>query len=155
MFIGVVDYHTGNIDNYAVYEQVDNMKYTKDGISIKDNTNIPFIKDDKFIGFWTAVDYVRDFNDFEPGKKFWSEDLFLKEYVAKPDGDLLVSYNYGSSMRTINWSKGVVINKNISTVSEYVFKEIDGDIYMFVEWKSGDYTFGGEVRGYYVFKKVN
>jgi len=25
---------------------------------------------------------------------------------------------------------------------------------MFLEWKSGDYVFGGGVRGYYVFKKV-
>ena len=154
LYVGVVDYKTGNIDNYAVYEKVDNKHYTKDEISIKDNTNIPFIYDEQVVGFWDAVDYVRDFTQLQPGKRFWSEQLLLNKYTFKPDGGLIVEYNGGHKMIKLNWSKGVVINKNVSTVSEYKIQNIDGCDYMFVEWKSGDYTFGGEVRGYYVFKRV-
>lgn len=156
MFIGVVDCKTDTVDNYAVYEKVDSKEYTKDEISIKDNTNIPFIKDEEVVGFWEAVDYVRSFDQFKVGQRFWGSEPFLKEYVFKPDGSLIVSYTDKSlGVAFINWSKGVVINKKVSTVSEYQIKNIDGDKYMFVEWKSGDYTFGGEVRGYYVFKKIN
>ncbi len=155
MFIGVVDYITNTIDNYAVYEQVDNKHYTKDEISIKDNTNIPFINDENVIGSWDCVDYVHSFDEFEVGKKFWSEDLLLTKYIFEKDGKLFVGYNDRDLLYPINWSKGVVINKNVHTVSEYNIKKINGETIMFVEWKSGDYVFGGEVYGYYVFKKSN
>ena len=154
MFIGIVDYKTNTIDNYAVYQKIDSKEYSKEDIAIKDNTNIPFITDKNVIGFWQAVDYVRDFSQFVPNQKFWGEDLLLKKYTFEPDGTLLVAYNTRDDIYKINWSKGVVINKYVSTVSEYTIKEINNEKYMFVEWKSGDYTFGGSVTGCYVFKKV-
>lgn len=154
LFIGIVDFKTNTIDNYAVYEKVDDKHYTKEEISIKDNTNIPFITDERVIGFWDCVDYVHNFDEFEIGKKFWSMDLLLTKYVFESNGKLFVGYNDSDILYPINWSKGVVINKNRSTVSEYTIKEIDNETIMFVEWKSGDYTFGGEVYGYYVFKKI-
>lgn len=154
LFIGVVDYKTNTIDNYAVYEKVDDKKYVKEEILIKDNTDIPFIVDEKVIGFWDCVDYVYDFNEFKIGVKFCKEDLFLTKYIFENDGKLFVGYNDADFLSPINWSKGVVINKNRNTASEYVIKEINNEIIMFVEWKSGDYTFGGEVNGYYVFKKI-
>lgn len=155
MFVGVVDAKTNTIDNYAVYTKIDNKHYAKEEIAIKDNTNIPFILDKKVVGFWNAVDYVRDKKDFDPENKFWGDELFLKSYVFEPDGTLLVKYNGRDGINEMNWSKGVVINKNISTVSSYDICSINGQDYLFVEWKSGDYTYGGEVRGMYVFKKIN
>lgn len=154
LFIGVIDKKTNTIDNYAVYEKVDSKQYTKDEISVKDNTNIPFITDERVIGFWDCVDYVHSFEEFKVGQKFWGEDLFLTKYVFENNGKLYVGYNDSDRLYPINWSKDVVINKKVSTVSEYVVKEIDNETIMFVEWKSGDYTFGGEVYGYYVFKKI-
>lgn len=154
LFVGVVDIKTNNVDNWAVYEKVDSKHYLRDEISIKDNTNIPFITDERVIGFWDCVDYVRNFSDYALNQKFWEDDLLLKGYIFEPNGTLIVSYNAREGRNEINWSKGVVINKHVSTVSEYTIKHIDGETIMFVEWKSGDYTFGGEVRGYYVFKKI-
>lgn len=153
LYIGIVDFKTNTIDNYVVYEKIDSKHYTRDEISIKDNTNIPFIKDNSAVGFWQTVDYVREFSDFSVGKQFWQKELWVKEYIFKPDGTLIASYG-DNKTAVINWSKNVVINKNISTVSEYTIKEIDGETIMFVEWKSGDYTFGGEILGHYVFRKV-
>lgn len=154
LYISIVDSKTNTIDNYAVYEQVNNKQYSKQEIMIKDNTNIPFIKDDNVIGFWECVDYVRDFSQFNLSDHFWSEDLLFKRYSFEPDGTLVVTYKKDNALYQINWSKGVVINKNVSTVSEYTIKTINGNDCMFVEWKSGDYTFGGEVHGFYVFKRM-
>ena len=153
LYVGIVDFKTNTIDNYVVYEKIDSKHYTRDEISIKDNTNIPFIKDNNAVGFWQTVDYVREFSDFSVGKQFWQKELWVKEYIFKPDGTLIASYG-DNKTAVINWSKNVVINKNVSTVSEYIIKEIDGETIMFVEWKSGDYTFGGEILGHYVFRKV-
>ena len=154
MFVGIVDKFTGNIDDWAVYEKVDNKVYSKNEIRIKDDTNIPFINDERVVGFWQTVDFVRNFSQFKPRKKFWKDDLVVKKYTFEPDGTLLVEINKTISIvRRMNWSKDVVINNENSTVSEYIIKEIDGHEYMFVEWKSGDYIFGGVVKGYYVFRK--
>ena len=154
LFVGVIDCVSNTIDNYAIYEKVDSKHYTKQEIAIKDNTNIPFINDEKVIGFWDCVDYVRRVDEFKLGKKNWTEDLFLKKYTFEPSGTLIVAYNTTNKLNQINWSKGVVVNKKVETVSEYTIKQIDDQIIMFVEWKSGDYVYGGEINGYYVFKKI-
>lgn len=155
LFIGVVDYFSKQIECYAVYEQVDNKEYKNEEIKIKDDTNIPFINDKKVIGFWQSIDYVNNFNDFKPNKKFWDEELFLKSYTFNPNGTLMAEYNGLNDVQKINWSKNVVINKNMSTVSEYTLKEINNQTIMFVEWKSGNYIYGWKVRGYYVLQKIS
>lgn len=154
LYIAVIDNKTNTVDNYAVYEQVNSKEYRKEEIIVRDNINIPFINDEQVIGFWQAVDYVRNFNEFEPKQKFWGEELFLKEHVFKPNGKVLISYNNYEVIDEIDWSKGVVISKRQETASAYTIKTINNEQYMFVEWKSGDYTFGGEVNGYYVLKKI-
>lgn len=154
LFVGIVDFKTNTIDNYAVYEKVDDKHYSSQEISIKDNTNIPFVSDERVIGFWDCVDYVHCFDEFEIGKKFWNNDLLLTKYIFERNGKLFVGQNKSEVLYPMDWSKGVVINKKANTVSEYVIKEIDDESIMFVEWKSGDYAFGGKVNGYYVFKKA-
>lgn len=153
LYIGIIDRQTNKIDNYAVYEQEDKKSYTLKEIRIKDDTNIPFIADKKVVGFWEVVDFVDQHSQFDPNKKYWEGSLFLKKYTFEPDGTLLVEFNECNNINRINWSKNVVINKFDSTVSEYVIKTINNIDYMIVEWKSGDYIFGGLVNGYYVLRK--
>lgn len=155
MFIGVVDYISKKIESYAIYEQVDNKEYKKEEIAIKDNTNIPFIKDDNVNGFWQAIDFVDGIEEFTLGQKSIWDKLFLKSYTFNPNGNLVVEYTNTDNIYKINWSKGVVINKEASTVSEYTIKQMENETIMFVEWKSGDYIYGGKVHGYYVLKKIN
>lgn len=154
LFIGIVDCKTNTIDDYAVYEKVDDKHYSKDEIQIKDNINIPFIADARVIGFWDCIDFVDNFDEFKVGKKFWNGDLFLTKYVFENNGKLFVGYNNSDMLYPLDWSKDVVINKKSHTASEYTIKEIENETILFVEWKSGDYSFGGKVKGYYVFKKV-
>ena len=52
------------------------------------------------------------------------------------------------------WTKDFIINKNRQTTSNYVVKSKNDDKYLIVDWKSGDYTFGGKIYGCYVFKKM-
>ena len=153
MFVGVVDFKDGNIYNYAVYKKVDSKEYTADEIAIKDNINIPFVKDENAVGFWEQVDYVNSFENFVPNKNYWKSEKILKSYALSPNGDALLTF-VNNNVATLKWSKGVIINQKIYTASEYTIKQIDGNEYMFVEWKSGDYVYGGKVYGYYVFKRI-
>lgn len=154
LFVGVVDYQSKEVENYAVYEKVDSKQYTAKEIAIKDNVDIPFIEDKNVIGFWETVDYVEDISSFESNKQYWEGTLFLEKYIFEPKGKLLSYYKGVEEISQLEWSKGVVINKNMSTASEYVIKSINGVDYLFVEWKSGDYIWGGKVYGYYVLKRI-
>ena len=56
--------------------------------------------------------------------------------------------------KNIKWTKGFIIDEGQSTASAYVIKTINDEDYLTVEWKSGDYIYGGFVSGCYVFKKL-
>ena len=152
MYIGVVDCYNDAIEDYAVYEKVDSKRYTSEDIRIKDNVDLPFVNDEQAVGFWEAVNYTRNPESFsvDEEKPF---DLFLTRYSFAPNGEAMISYSNGET-DTIAWTKGLVLNQFWETASEYQIKDINGEKYMFVEWKSGDYTFGGRVTGYYVLKKI-
>lgn len=52
---------------------------------------------------------------------------------------------------TVNWTKGTLLEKNNKLAPAYEMKIINGKEYLFIEWKSGDYQFGGRKPYYYVF----
>lgn len=47
---------------------------------------------------------------------------------------------------------GNVICNPASTASMYRFMEFQGTEYLLIQWKSGDYTYGGEEPYWYVFQ---
>ena len=153
LFVGVTDKKTGNVDCYAVYQKLDSKKYDVKDICIKDNTDMPFIPDEKVVGFWKVFDFIDKKEQFNANKKFWKFDMWLDEYIFKPNGTLLFKTNKSEKYNEINYTKHYVIDKNMSTVSEYEIKQVDNKQYLILEWKSGDYTFGGKINGYYVFVK--
>ena len=154
LYIGVVDFKTGLVDAYAVYEKVTDKMYTVDEIIVnKDDTNIPFKTDKNVIGFWEAQDFVMKKEDFIPNKKQFQGDLFWKKLTFEPDGTLLVTKE--NKINKLEWSNGVVICKGDNAVDKYEIKEINGAKYMFLEWKSGDWMWGDREISYYVLKKID
>ena len=154
MFVGVPDVISDSVDCFAVYKKVDSKEYSPELIRISDNTKLPFIDDEKLIGFWKAVDFIRVGDKFDANKKEFPNDLFLKKFDIEPRGSLVVEYKDGV-IGKLNWTKGVILNHNNKTASEYRFEKHNNKDYLIMEWKSGDYFFGGKVRGYYVFEKQN
>lgn len=129
-------------------------------LHITDNIDLPFKEDDSVLGSWRAVDFVEKINDFDPEHLNCSNDeLHLRYLIFKENGqvtsttlehDELISWPEANT-----WTKGVVLHENDKTASSYTIKQIDGEDYMFLEWKSGDYTSGRlETPYYYVLKKV-
>jgi hypothetical protein len=51
------------------------------------------------------------------------------------------------------WTKGLIIEPAAKKASRYQIREIQGETYMFYEWKSGDYTLRQMKPKYYVLKK--
>lgn len=131
-----------------VYEKVNSKEYTEDEIKIKDDVNLPFVLDEKAVGSWLAVDYIsiKDKFNYKPNTK---EDLFLKGITLLPNGDCFMER--GKYIDKIKWTKDFILDS--LTASNFIIQEVNGEEYLIMDWKSGDYIFGGEIFGCYVFKK--
>ena len=112
-----------------------------------DKVDYPFVSDREAIGSWQTVDFVADPDEFVPGQKQWKGgDLLLKKFVLQPNGT--------TSEPGLRWTKGLISNPGDSTAGRYIIKELDGETYMFFEWKTGDYTIRHAKPKYYVLQKA-
>ncbi len=113
-----------------------------------DNVNLPFENDPALLGRWESVDFVPTPQDFDPAApRTVSRDLFLKEMVFLPNGKIAGSPE--------TWTKGHVLHRGDRTDQAYEIKEIGGDTYLFLQWKSGDYLCLNMEPQYYVLKKTS
>lgn len=136
-----------------VYEQVSREAFDRSDIRIRDFTDMPFEPDPQFVGEWQVVDLVREPSDFDPAKPGSSrDDLFFTSLVAKADGEAIVSLR-GRPAFSCRFTRGFLLNRSEDIAEAYYTKEMGGSTYLFMEWKSGDYIFGGRKPVYYVFKK--
>jgi hypothetical protein len=103
------------------------------------------------LGKWTSVDFVREMDEFVPGRKFWQGDIFLTGLEFQTRRQMWCSFNNNSRIKH-SWTPGKV-DTGESRPALYTVKEIDGNLYMFFEWISGDVTIRGQKPCYYVLKK--
>lgn len=113
---------------------------------IVDNIDYTYEYDSKVVGRWIGVDLVNYVSNFQKDKKSWNRDLFIKELNFFKDGT--------TDCEWLTWTKGIVIDKDDKLSSQYFIKDIDGETYMFFQWKNGDYAYGCRRPMYYVLKKV-
>lgn len=137
-------------DNYIqVLKKVSHKHYRISDFARKDDINIPFEHDAKIIGNWKTVAYVDKVEDFVCPS---NENLWLYSATFFEDGTCERKY-FDEDVWKDKWSKGVFIDLKKSILSKYFFKEINGKEFMFMEWKMGNFVYGGLEPGYYVFVK--
>ena len=145
-----------------VLRKLDDVAYTKEQIARKDDIGKAFVTDAKVLGKWKAFCYLdptwiekEDFVPYEnPPKGAWNymENPYFREiefaeggHVTAVWGDKVIC---GDDKHV--WTKGYWLRKWNSCACAYEIKEFDGVEYLLVEWKSGDYRFGGRRSSYYV-----
>jgi len=119
-----------------------------------DDINLPFVNDPAVVGEWDSVDFVWVPEDFVPGKKQFEGGLYLGGFKFFAKGAMAVIPFAPDSAPWFKWTKGVVTHDGDKTASRYEIKELDGAQYMFIQWKSGDYTIRHRTPEYYVLKKI-
>lgn len=101
-----------------------------------------FINDETAIGKWENIGWFggTQSNSLEKLNKKSGEyeDLFFL-----PNGE-----NYWIFE---GWTKGFVLNQHRTTAASYTISEINGSEFLFIEWKMGNYIYGGFNPSYYVF----
>lgn len=112
---------------------------------VRDNTTMPFVNDEAVKGKWRSVDFVQTPEKFTPGVKSWGGDLFLKGATFLDGGKMFEGW--------WTWTKGYALNKGEGTASAYSIRNIGGKDYLFLQWKTGDYTRFRKTPWYYVLEK--
>ena len=110
-----------------------------------DRIELPFVNDAEVIGVWKSVGFVNSMEEFDPTKKKQPGKLLLKQLTFQPNGK--------TDHPPWHWTRGVVISPDAVTASKYVLKGVGDRTYLFLEWKSGDYTIRWEKPAYYVLVK--
>ena len=113
---------------------------------IVDRIDYPFLNDPGILGQWKSVDFVSSIGEFTPGKRTWPSDLFLKEVSFLPNGRVTPQVGW-------TWTKGLVLNQSDRTASRYEIRNVEGKSFLFLEWKSGDYTLRHRKPAYYVLQR--
>ena len=133
-----------------VFEREDTKAYAKSEIERKDDTNMPFVKNSKAIGSWECIDFIKisDKETYEPRKN--PKGGVLTGLSLMANGDCFKEFSNGS-IHKIKWTDGYILSETLA--SNFIIKTIDGIDYLIMDWKSGDYVYGGEIYGCYVFKK--
>lgn len=153
LYITITDILDDSTTKIAVYKNVNHNSYTKDEIQKKDKLELPFIKDSNIHGFWNVIDYVHTPEQFHPKKAISKSDtLWLKQLIISPRGEgMLITKQNKMECR---YTKGYLLEFcQPHTVSSYLYQVHDGQEYLIVAWKNGDYSYGGIIPGYYCFKK--
>jgi len=153
MFLEVNDNSSSGDKPYInILKKISNKKYSLSEIGIHDNIDLPFVMDENIIGLWKSVDAVQNIKDFIVNKPKITT-LWLKSVCFNEDRTAVRAYD---NIKWYDfWTKGVLIDKVRATTSAYDLKLINNKEYMFLEWKMGNYIYGGAKPEYYVFERCN
>lgn len=141
----------GEDQGVYVFEKEDSKEYDLDSIKIKDKIDENFKLDKNALGLWVVVDFINieEKDNYVPKDK--SVELYVKSMTINPNGEYI--FEVEGELQKDRWTKGKIFDQNDVTASNYIIKEFNGEKYLILDWKSGDYTYQGEIFGCYVFKK--
>jgi subtilisin family serine protease len=105
-----------------------------------------FTNDPEILGEWESVDFVEFVNDFQPERRRWDGELFLKRIIFMAEG---------RCSKPWTWTKGWIYDNEDNIRAEYKIREIAGHTYLFFPWLSGDVTIRGMKPCYYVLRRVS
>ena len=138
------------LDNKTeVFIKVSNEHYNIENIGNRDDIDISFVIDNDVLGKWCSVGFVDKIEDFSPENI--RGNLYLKSIEFYEDGTAVQVY-MDDEWRDI-WTKGYLVNIHRTTKAAYEMHCIDGVEYLFLEWKMGNYIYGGLKPSYYVFTR--
>lgn len=136
-----------------VYEKTEDRHYaSKKDIRLCDNIDYPFIIDESVLGKWVAFDFLINRGDFDPDKRIWKDEIWVEEIEFKDNGEFAIKAQ-GRKPYSIRWTKGLTLSKKDMTACAYEKIVRDGREYLIMEWKSGDYSFGGGRIYWYVYTR--
>ena len=135
-----------------VIKKVSDKHFALKDIKKVEDINLPFVEDKQVLGRWKSVAYVENIDDFEQNNYDKSLRMWLEEITFFENG--FVTRKYFDTSWDDRWTKGKLLDQKKSVVSNYQIKTINKKQYLFLEWKMGNYVYGGMPATYYVFERA-
>ena len=136
----------------VVLKKADSRAYTRREIARRDDLNMPFVNDPAVLGKWKVWSFCAWKEDFSTEQEP-EEELYWKSVEFFPGGSVTSVYAdeviEGDDRQT--WTKRYLLRKFNDSACEYEIRTVDGVDYLLIEWKSGDWRFGGYDTNYYIF----
>ncbi len=132
-----------------VFIKISDQHYEKATLGRHDNIDLPFICDNRALGKWYSVGFVERIEDFNP--KSEQKDLYLKSIEFFSDGTAIQKYM--DAEWKDKWTADALLSLHRTTAAKYVIQRINGKEYLFLEWKMGNYIYGGMKPDIYVFSR--
>lgn len=137
----------------CVLKKTSNQHFSINDVKKVEDVNLPFVEDEHIIGKWKSVAYVEKIDDFEKGAYDKSLRMWLEWVEFFENGKAKRKYFDDTSWND-RWTQGKLLDLTKSIVSNYQIKIINGKEYLFLEWKMGNYVYGGMPPTFYVFERV-
>lgn len=111
-----------------------------------------FKNDPELIGEWDVVDYANYTKGWMYDKSEFEDDLWVKKICIEDDGRGVIYSGNDLQKSEIEWTYGLILSHNFA--EKYTIYNINGEKFLFVEFKNADYMFNKNYsQKYYVFKK--
>lgn len=146
------DYLLSGKAELVAMKKVDYHAYTRREIARKDHIDMPFVDDPDVIDKWKTWGFCETKEDFstEPEPE---ENQYWKSVEFFPGGSCTSVFEddviEGDDKQT--WTKHFLLRKYNDSACKYEIRTVDGTDYLLIEWKSGDYRWGGFDTNYYIF----
>lgn len=140
-----------------VYRQIDCCTYTEEETYIyKDHVDLPFVPDRAVLGIWEAFDLVESPCAVSESPTVKDDARFFVKKIAFFERGVCYKLlkNTGEGQRKIcAYTSGMVLDREMHFAERYEICTKNGEDYLILEHKSGDYAYLGKVFCYYVFKR--
>ncbi|MBQ3068973.1 MAG: MerR family transcriptional regulator [Clostridia bacterium] len=155
------DYFQGGKPEVGVLKKVDSKAYTKQEIGRRDELPGLPADDAAVLGVWHTCDLVRTVESFDANAMcsfIPHRDLYWRQAEFENGGTMKNGFRGEDGLVTDppekwRWVNGYVICTPQQTASRYIIRNVDGTDYLFIEWKSGDYIYNGDIPFWCVFKR--
>ena len=152
---------------WLLYRQTEHAALTDlESRAYVDDVDLPKLPDPEAEGEWVTVATTGDAHGFTlrdlPKERngFWilgatfNQKGFCVRHYAREGGttDRISDYTRYESPR--EGIRGAVLNPLMRVAEGYLIREIEGEDYLFIQHKSGDYMYGGRTPLWYVFRRT-
>ena len=146
-------------ETIRIYRKMDSRRYErKDTVIFKDKTDLPFVPDPQLIGSWEVFQFVDNPKKFDPRQTPTLQTIGVYNRIrCTADGKLYknIITSIGHVEVEHRYTKGLLLDRYSQVAEHYEYQEHNGLDYLIVEYKTGNYLYGGIIGLYCILRRMD
>ncbi|MBE6659344.1 MAG: MerR family transcriptional regulator [Ruminococcaceae bacterium] len=144
-------------ETIRIYRKTDSRRYDKIETRLfHDKTDLPFVPDPRLVGTWDVYTFVYKPENFDPRRQPSTRMRGMFDRIrCTEDGALFMRMrsSVGHVEMEHHYTNGYFLNDYDHFAEHYEYREHKGTDYLISEYKTGNYSYGGTVDIYCVFRR--